>query len=62
MEAETRYIVKSSLLETVKEYKDYDYTMVTLNTSSPNAEICGVRKTKMPHLFEFGKGKHKGIL
>jgi len=51
----TVIIIKTSAIDTIKDFKDYDYILVEYSTDLQKAEIFGIRKTQQPHIFSYGK-------
>lgn len=51
----TVIIVKTNTMDTINDFKDYDYILVEYSNDPQKAEIFGVRKTKTPHIFSYGK-------
>lgn len=51
----TVVIVKTSIMDTVKDFKDYDYILIEYSSDPQKADIFGVRKTQIPNVFAYGK-------
>ncbi len=51
----TVVIIKTSAMDTINDFKDYDYILVEYSTDPQKAEIFGVGKTEKPHIYSYGK-------
>ena len=51
----TVIIIKTTAMDTIKDFKDYDYLLVEYSSNPQKAEIFGVRKSDKPHIFGYGK-------
>ncbi|MDT8901622.1 hypothetical protein [Anaeroselena agilis] len=50
--------MKASLVDNLKDYKDYDYIMVEYGPYKEipkNVDIFGIHKTDLPHAYAYGK-------